>query len=291
MSISSAAFDFVRQIVYADSAIVLEPGKEYLVESRLLPLARAQGSPDVSTYVAQVVRGTDRRARQDIVEALTTNETSWFRDAVLWKGLRDWVVPALARTRAVSRSLSVWSAACSSGQEAYSVAMLLADTLPAPDWRVQVLGTDLSTQMVERARAGRYGQLEINRGLPAPMLVRHFRRDGADWVISTASLRERVSFRTLNLAQPLPLLPRFDVVLLRNVLIYLDTATKQEILRRVRDAMVPDGYLVLGAAETTIGLDDSWVREDIGGTAVYRPTTTASIPELYADFSQTGVSR
>jgi chemotaxis protein methyltransferase CheR len=291
MSISSAAFDFVRQIVYADSAIVLEPGKEYLVESRLLPLARAQGSPDVSTYVAQVVRGTDRRARQDIVEALTTNETSWFRDAVLWKGLRDWVVPALARTRAVSRSLSIWSAACSSGQEAYSVAMLLADTLPAPDWRVQVLGTDLSTQMVERARAGRYGQLEINRGLPAPMLVRHFRRDGADWVISTASLRERVSFRTLNLAQPLPLLPRFDVVLLRNVLIYLDTATKQEILRRVRDAMVPDGYLVLGAAETTIGLDDSWMREDIGGTAVYRPTTTASIPELYADFSQTGVSR
>lgn len=290
MSLSAAAFDYVRQVVYADSAIVLEPGKEYLVESRLVPLARQLGMADVSTYVAHVQRTADRKVRREIVEALTTNETSWFRDAALWTGLRQRVVPALARTRAPSRSLSIWSAACSSGQEAYSMAMLLTDTLPGPDWRVDIVGTDLSAQMVERAQAGRYRQLEINRGLPASMLTRHFHREGADWVINPA-LRARVTFRTLNLAAPFPPLPRFDLVLLRNVLIYLDTATKQAVLRRVRAAMVPDGYLVLGAAETTIGLDDTWVREDIGGTAVYRTGSTASIPELFADFSHTGVTR
>ncbi|HSF26407.1 MAG TPA: CheR family methyltransferase [Actinomycetes bacterium] len=289
MSLSCAAFDYVRQVVYADSAIVLEPGKEYLVESRLVPLARARGNPDVTVFVAAAQRSGDREVRRLIVEALTTNETSWFRDAILWTGLREHVLPALARTRAVGRRLSVWSAACSSGQETYSLAMMLADQLPGTDWSLDLLGTDLSEQMLARARSGRYSQLEINRGLPAPMLVRHFVREGTDWLISPA-LRERVTFRQLNLATAFPPLPRFDLVLLRNVLIYLDAETKRAILRRVRSVMVPDGYLVLGAAETTIGLDESWVREDIGGTAVYRPGTTASVSELFADFSQTGVT-
>ena len=222
-----------------------------------------------------------------MVEALTTNETSWFRDAVLWTGMAERLLPDLLRARAAARRLSIWSAACSSGQETYSVAMLLADRVPG-DWQVDILGTDLSEQMVGRARAGRYAQLEINRGLPAPMLVRHFTRDGADWVVSPA-LRGRVVFRTLNLAEPLPMLARFDVVLLRNVLIYLDTPTKRQILRRVRARLETDGYLVLGAAETTIGLDDSWVREDVGGAAVYRPGPVA-VSEISMDQFRSGVT-
>jgi chemotaxis protein methyltransferase CheR len=166
--------------------------------------------------------------------------------------------------------VQIWSAACSSGQEAYTIAMLLRDALPGAAQRVRITATDLSREMVERTRAGRFSQLEINRGLPAPMLVRHFQRAGSEWEIS-AELRGMVSAFECNLAGPLPRMGPFDIVYLRNVLIYFDLPTKQAILQRVRQLMRPDGWLFLGAAETTLGVDDNWERVVLGRGSAYRP--------------------
>jgi chemotaxis protein methyltransferase CheR len=259
----------VSDLVRREAAIVLAPGKEYLVESRLAGLARAAGATDVSAYIATVrSRGTPAQ-RMAVVEALTTNETSWFRDGAPFDVLRTTVVPQLLAAPG-RRTIKVWSAACSSGQEPYTIAMLMADTLPAGA-SVDILATDISQEMLDRTTAGTYSQLEVGRGLPAPMLVKHFGRKGTQWQVSDL-LRAMVRVQRLNLAAPFPpLLPRFDVVFLRNVLIYFDTPTKRSILQRVRQVMSPDGYLFLGGAETTLGLDDGWVRETVGRFTLHRP--------------------
>lgn len=269
MSISTHSFSFVRELVRAESAIVLGAGKEYLVESRLVPLARAAGHRDVDAYVSELSRRRTPAGLKHVVEALTTNETSWFRDAEPFAALRSTVFPALARSRA-DRTLRIWAGACSSGQEPYSIVMTALDAPELAGWRIEVLATDLSEEMLARAATGEYSQLEVNRGLPATSLVRHFERSGANWRISKA-IRDRVQLRPLNLTRPFPMLGRFDVVFLRNVLIYFDRATKRDVLRRVRQVMAPDGYLFLGAAETTMGVDDDWERNLIGRSSVYRP--------------------
>lgn len=268
MSIGTREFDFVRDLVRTESAIVLDAGKEYLVESRLLPLARAAGHPDVSSYVAEVARRRQPRSLTAVVEALTTNETSWFRDNDPFSALRTTVLPALAKTR-TRKSLRIWCAACSTGQEPYSVAMTILDSPLLADFDVTIVATDLSEEVLEKGRKGEYSQLEVNRGLPAPLLVRHFQRDGLNWRISP-QLRSKVEFRQLNLLRPYSMLGKFDIVFMRNVLIYFDQSTKQDILRRVRQVTAPDGYLFLGAAEMTRGLDDSWEREPAGRSALYR---------------------
>jgi chemotaxis protein methyltransferase CheR len=180
------------------------------------------------------------------------------------------VLPSLLAARGPNERLQIWSAACSSGQEPYTIAMLLEDALPSAASRVAITATDISREMVERTRAGRFSQLEVNRGLPAPMLVRHFARAGAEWEVA-AGLRRMITASECNLAAPLPRMGPFDVVYLRNVLIYFDLSTKQSILRRVRELMRPDGWLFLGAAETTLGVDDSWERVVIGRSSAYRP--------------------
>lgn len=269
MSLAPDTFTFVADLVRRRSAIQLESGKEYLVESRLLPLARQAGVVDVDAYV-RALRNAPRPADLEaVVEALTTNETSWFRDAQPFQALADHVVPALldGRTGFGAPTVRIWSAACSSGQEPYSIAMVLADA--APQVQVRILASDLSQQMVDRARAGRYSQLEVNRGLPAPMLVRHFTRAGADWEIAPA-LRQSITFQKHNLLDTPPVGGPFDVVFLRNVLIYFDLATKREVLRRVQQVLRPGGYLLLGAAETTIGIDEGWERVAAGRGSVYR---------------------
>ena len=274
MSISAASFTFVCDVVRAESAIVLNAGKEYLVESRLVPLAKAAGYADVDAYVADLQVRRNPAAMRAVVEALTTNETSWFRDADPFNTLRTTVFPTLARNRP-NRQLRVWSAACSSGQEAYSVSMVASETPAIAGFRLEVIGTDLSEEMVRRASTGEYSQLEVNRGLPATSLVRHFERAGAGWRIHP-SIREGVSFRTGNLTRPFPPMGRFDIVFLRNVLIYFDVQTKRDILRRVRDVMAPDGYLFLGAAEMTMGVDDNWDRIPSGRSSVYQPRAAAT---------------
>jgi chemotaxis protein methyltransferase CheR len=270
MSLTATSFDWVRQLVHRESAIVLQPGKEYLVEARLLPMAQQRGLSGVSELVESVRNRPDAGTTRRIVEALTTNETSWFRDGDPFTGLTGTVLPALDAVRRPDERLHIWSAACSSGQEPYTIAMLVADALPDAARRVSITATDLSREMVERTRAGRFSQLEINRGLPATMLVRHFSRAGNEWEISPA-LRRMVTATECNLAAPLPRMGPFDVVYLRNVLIYFDLATKQGILRRVRQLIRPDGWLFLGAAETTLGVDDNWERVVLGRGSAYRP--------------------
>ncbi|TFV47219.1 protein-glutamate O-methyltransferase CheR [Blastococcus sp. TF02A_35] len=270
MSLTATSFDWVRELVRKESAIVLQPGKEYLVEARLLPIARQMGLPDVTKLVETVRTRPDPENTRRIVEALTTNETSWFRDGDPFTALTSTVLPALLSARGSNERLQIWSAASSSGQEPYTIAMLLDDALPNAASRVSITATDLSREMVQRTRAGKFSQLEVNRGLPAPMLVRHFQRSGTEWEVSP-NLRRMVTASECNLAAPLPRMGPFDVVYLRNVLIYFDLPTKQSILRRVRDLMRPDGWLFLGAAETTLGVDDSWERVVIGRSSAYRP--------------------
>jgi chemotaxis protein methyltransferase CheR len=270
MTLTASRFDWVRQLVHRESAIVLAPGKEYLVEARLLPLARRMGLSDVDSFVDSVRSRPRPDDTRSIVEALTTNETSWFRDGDPFTALTSTVLPSLLSARGPAERLQIWSAACSSGQEAYTVAMLLEDAMPNASSRVSITATDISREMVERTRAGRFSQLEVNRGLPAAMLVRHFQRAGSEWEVAP-NLRHMVTARECNLAAPLPRMGPFDVVYLRNVLIYFDLPTKQAILRRVRELMRPDGWLFLGAAETTLGVDDSWSRVVLGRSSAYRP--------------------
>jgi chemotaxis protein methyltransferase CheR len=268
MTLSAQEFAYVSDLVRRSSAIVLESGKEYLVEARLLPLARQAGLPSVSEYVHRAQHRPEPDMHAKIVDALTTNETSWFRDGEPFQALSSTVLPDLMPTRSANRSLRIWSAACSSGQEPYTLAMLLQDFLPA-GWSYEIMATDISQEMLTRAEAGKFSQLEINRGLPAPMLVRHFERDGANWRVS-AALRRSITFRRLNLAATLPPMPQFDVVFLRNVLIYFDVDTKRQVLQRISSQMKPDSWLFLGAAETTIGIDDRFERVAAGRSSAYR---------------------
>ncbi len=264
MTLTADTFDFVATLVRQKSAIQLERGKEYLVESRLAPLARSAGAVDVDAFV-RGVRG-DITKHDLVVEALTTNETSWFRDINPFTVLRTTVVPDMVGKG--RRELKIWSAACSSGQEAYSIAMIIADNFPGI--RTQITATDLAENMLAKGRSGEYSQLEINRGLPAPMLVKHFERTGPTFRINQ-QIRNSVTFRKNNLLDQPPMGGPFDIVFLRNVLIYFDVATKRDVLKRVRGAMAPDGYLFLGAAETTIGVDEAWERIQVGNSSVYKP--------------------
>lgn len=262
MTVSTASFNYVADLVRDRSAIQITLDKEYLVASRLAPLARDRGLTGpgaMDTYISLL--RTDREEQDKVVEALTTNETSWFRDTSPFKALSETVLAE----QPPGRAMRVWSAACSTGQEPYSIAMTLLEA----GWRnFSITATDLSGKVLEQARAGTYSQLEMNRGLPAPMLVRYFTRVGATWQVS-ADLKRYVTFQQHNLLSAPPPGP-FDVVFLRNVLIYFDTATKRDILAKVRQVMRPGGFLLLGAAETTVGIDDSWQRVDSHRTSLYR---------------------
>ena len=272
MAITATEFNFIRTLVRERSAIVLEPGKEYLVESRLAIVARDAGYASVEHVIAELrARGCTTLQKQ-VIEAMTTNETFFFRDVHPFDALRQSVLPELIRRRAAERRLTIWCGAASSGQEPYSIAMLLRERCPElAGWQVRILATDISDEMLARARAGRYGQVEINRGLPAPLLVKHFRKDGLEWQLSD-EIRRMVEFRPLNLIDPWPALPAADIVFLRNVLIYFDVETKRGILGRVRRLLRPDGYLFLGGAETTMGIDDAFQRQQIGKAVCYRPS-------------------
>jgi len=267
MSISPESFAFVADLVRRRSAIQLTPGKEYLVESRLLPLARAAGL-DLDAYVVRLRTQGAAADQAAVIEAMTTNETSWFRDGAPYAALRGTELPRLVAARGGTGRLRVWSAACSTGQEPYSIAMSLLDDLPAT-MTSEIVATDLSEQVLERARSGRYSQLEVNRGMPAAMLVRHMARAGTEWELS-AAVRHLVSFRAHNLLDAPPAGP-FDIVFLRNVLIYFDLPTKRAILERVLRVLRPDGVLLLGAAESTLGVHEGFERVTVERSSVYRP--------------------
>lgn len=271
MTLSSDTFTFVAELVRRHSAIQLGAGKEYLVESRLLPLVRQAGLAGVDEYV-NTLRDIPHSADHDrVVDALTTNETSWFRDVAPFKALTGHVLPALIRNSPGLTSLRVWSAACSTGQEPYSIAMALLDA--APDLGVRITATDISQEVLTRGRAGRYSQLEINRGLPALTLVRHFTRAGTEWELSD-QVRSMVTFSQHNLLHAPPPGGPFDIIFLRNVLIYFDLETRREVLQSVRRALLAGGFLLLGAVEATFGIDDSWEPVPVGRGFVYTPTAS-----------------
>ena len=234
--LTPADFELIRGLVRQHSAIVLEQDKHYLIETRLQMLAKTDGFPSVDHLMAEV-RAGKRHPR--VVEAMTTNETSFFRDLLPFEAFRKLVLPELMTKRAGQRRLQIWCAACSTGQEPYSLAMLLREHgASLNDWKLELLASDLSTNVLERAKQATFNQLEVNRGLPAPLLLKYFRKDGAQWLLKD-EIRQMVQFLQLNLIGTWPTLPEMDVVFLRNVLIYFDVDVKRQILARVRRLLRP----------------------------------------------------
>jgi chemotaxis protein methyltransferase CheR len=254
-------FDYIRKLLQERTAIMLEPGKQYLVESRLMPIVRQLHLTSISELVASM-RQPNPGLQTQVVEAMVTTETSFFRDNTPFESLRKTIVPELIRNRRIERTLSIWSAACASGQEPYSIAILLREHFPElATWRINLLASDVSREVLARAAQASFNQIEINRGIPAALLVKYFEQHGTTWQLRS-DIANMVKFQEINLALAWPALPRFDLVLLRNVMIYFDVETKKSILGRVGRLLRPDGYLLLGGAETTINLDDSYQRVD-----------------------------
>ncbi len=260
MSISREGFDYVRALVHTQSGLVLEAGKEYLVESRLQPLARSEGLNSVQALVERLRGSSLNGLHQRVIEAMTTNETSFFRDLHPFEELRESILPALIEERRAQRRITIWSAACSYGQEPYTVAMIMQEHFPElAGWTCRLMASDIAEEMINKARGGRYSQLEVSRGLPAAYLVKYFHHLGNEWEI-VEDIRRKVEYFPINLTKPWPVLPRIDIILMRNVLIYFDLETKKRILANLRRQLQTDGYLALGGAETTLGIDDSFER-------------------------------
>lgn len=270
------SFAFLAELVKARSGIVLTADKAYMLETRLGPLLRREG---LGSLDALALRLRDPRAEclaRDVTEALTTNESSFFRDGRPFHHLRR-VLPALARSRPLGCPLRIWSAGCSTGQEAYSVAMLLTEMAAVLQGRpVEILGTDISRQALQRARTGLYSQFEVQRGLPVQLLLRFFQRDRAgSWRISP-EVRSMVRFEEWNLLRDPSPLGRFDVILCRNVLIYFDASTRAQVLAALAAQLASDGVLYLGGAETVLGGADCLAAVP-GEPGIYEP---ARLPAL-----------
>lgn len=271
MKITSRDFDYVRKLVLQKSALALGPGKEYLVESRLNMLASREGFSSLHHLIQGLHLDRSGLLTCKVVEAMMTHETTFFRDVRPFDTLRRVVVPALMVRRASERSLNIWCAGCSTGQEIYSIAMLLLEHFPAlAGWTVYLVGSDISKRAIDRAHAGRYTQLEVNRGLPANLLVKYFQKAKGEWQIN-GNLRRMANFQEMNLAGPWPRLPPMDVIFLRNVLIYFDAETRRSLLGRVHRLLNPDGFLFLGGSETTAGADDRFERLPDERSTVFQP--------------------
>ena len=260
--------ELLCKTIYDDSGIVLDESKRYLLEARLAPLAKAEGLETIDSLCGLLHGLKGKSLRYKVVEAMTTNETLFFRDVKPFEGLKQVLFNEIVARRSTDRTLRVWCAAASSGQEPYSIAMLWKE-MCIPDWKLEILGTDLSEEMLERCRAGRYLQLEVNRGLPAMYLVKHFERDGTNWVVNE-EIRKMCRWQKFNLKDSMRGMGPFDLVFCRNVLIYFDQETKARILGNIRKTLAPGGHLFLGASETTIGLDESYQRRQAGPAIAYR---------------------
>jgi chemotaxis protein methyltransferase CheR len=250
-------YEYLRKILKERSGLDLSADKQYLVESRLVPLARKAGLAGIPELVAKMKSGAERLA-SEVVEAMTTNETFFFRDKIPFDHLRDTILPALMQTRASRKSIRIWSAASSTGQEPYSIAMCLKEKAAQfAGWRFEIVATDLSQEVLEKSKAGIYSQFEVQRGLPIQLLVKYFTQTGELWQIN-ADIRGMVQHRQLNLLQDFSHLGKFDVIFCRNVLIYFDQETKISIFERMSKVTEPDGMLMLGAAESVVGITDAF---------------------------------
>ena len=251
-------FAFIAQFLKERSGLIITPDKMYLLETRLAALLRDNNLSSLGALVETLRQPGGNTIKDQVVDAMTTNETSFFRDSNPFDTLRKSVIPGLIERRAASRTLRIWSAACSTGQEPYSLAMMLKDSFPIlGGWKVEIVATDLSPSVLERARDGIYSTFEVQRGLPIQLLVRHFDQQEPNWQIKR-ELRQMVSFRPLNLLEDFSALGQFDVVLCRNVLIYFDQPTKTRILSAIAKRIAGDGVLLLGGAESVFGLSDAF---------------------------------
>jgi chemotaxis protein methyltransferase CheR len=247
--------DFLRRRLEERSGLVLCGDKQYLVESRLLPIARKAGLGSLDALIAVLRQNTDDPLMTKVVEAMTTNETFFFRDKTPYETFGSTVLPELLAARRITRSIRIWCAAASTGQEPYSLAMALKEMegVIAAGWRIELIATDLSGEVLEKARQGIYSQFDVQRGLPIQLLIKYFAQVGEMWQIAP-EIRAMVKFQQLNLLSDFSRLGTFDVIFCRNALIYFDKDTKVDVLNRLGRVVARDGYLVLGAAETVVGL-------------------------------------
>ena len=251
-------FDFIARLLKETSGLVLGKDKAYLLESRLNPVARKWQFKGFDELAEAVRLGKEKALIQDVTEAMTTNESFFFRDTKPFDQFRDVVLPHLLEARASSRSFRIWSAACSSGQEPYSLAMILKEAeAKLNGWRIEILATDLSTEILQKAQEGLYSQFEVQRGLPINFLVKYFKQDGDRWLVND-EIRRMVKFQTFNLLESPARFGKFDVVFCRNVLIYFDQDTKGQVLGGISELMPDDGFLYLGGAETVLGITDKF---------------------------------
>jgi chemotaxis protein methyltransferase CheR len=251
-------YEYLRKLLKERSGLDLSADKQYLVESRLVPLARRVGLAGIPDLVQKIKGGGADALTAEVVEAMTTNETFFFRDKIPFDHMRETILPALTKARANRRALRIWSAASSTGQEPYSIAMLLKEAGQAlSGWRTEIVATDLSQGVLEKSRAGLFSQFEVQRGLPIQLLVKYFTQVGELWQLN-ADIRGMVQHRQLNLLQDFSQLGTFDVIFCRNVLIYFDQETKAAIFERLARQLEPDGMLMLGAAESVVGITDAF---------------------------------
>jgi chemotaxis protein methyltransferase CheR len=280
-AITSQDFDLLSTMLRSRSGLVLTPDKTYLLESRLTPLARKRGMNALGELVAEVRQRPSEALLHEITEAMTTNESSFFRDKTPFDIFTGTLLPHLRAARANSRRLRIWCAAASTGQEPYTLAMLLTEAMAQwSGWSIEILGTDLSLQALERAKQGVYSQFEVQRGLPIQLLMKYFVKMGDAWQISPA-IRQMVKYRPFNLLEPMGPLGQFDIIFCRNVLIYFDAPTKSQVLDALRRQLADDGGLFLGAAETVLGLTKAFKpAKDHRG--LYLPANTAASLALTA---------
>jgi chemotaxis protein methyltransferase CheR len=275
MGCSDSDYAYLRQLVLAQSANLIDPSRNGLFESQLQPMVTEAGASTLEDFVSILRVDRTPQLHSAVAEAMTINETSFFRDGTPFELLRGTILPALIEKNSATRRLRLWSAASSTGQEAYSLAMLIAEHFPElASWDVKIVGTDISRQVIEYARRGRYGRLEVNRGLPARLLVKYMTRDGDEWEIAPA-LRSMCEFRCANLCAPLPELPIFDLVMLRNVLLYFPQQDRSCLFSDVYRQMTPDGYLLLGSAEQAEDSTNLFRVEFGQGCYFYRPAPGA----------------
>jgi chemotaxis protein methyltransferase CheR len=256
--VNTLEYDYLRKLLKDRSGLVLSSDKQYLLESRLLPIVRRLDLGSLGGLVAKLRAPGAEPLIVQVVEAMTTNESFFYRDKVPFDNFSEAIMPALIAARANQRRVRIWCAAASTGQEPYSLAMCLKEMAQKlAGWRVEMIGTDLSLEVLEKATAGVYSQFEVQRGLPVQLLIKHFTQNGDTWQISP-EIRAMVQYRAFNLLHDFAPLGQFDVVFCRNVLIYFDQQTKVDILHRIAKLMPPDGFLVLGAAETVVGLTEAF---------------------------------
>jgi len=280
-SVTPTEYEYLRKFLKDNSGLDLSADKQYLIESRLLPLARKAGLSGINDLV-QKLQGGSRELITNVIEAMTTNETFFFRDKVPFDHFRETIMPEVIKARAGRRSVRIWCAAGSTGQEPYSLAMCLKEMGAAlTGWRVEIIATDLSQEVLEKAKAGIYSQFEVQRGLPIQMLMKYFKQTGETWQINP-ELRAMIQHRQLNLLHDFAQLGTFDVIFCRNVLIYFDQDTKINIFNRLARQIEPDGFMVLGAAETVVGLTDTFrpIPEKRGLYKPNDPRTAAAKPAL-----------